>query len=102
MIHLRIIEIVLLAFIFIPTVSFASDIVPKLKGIEIKADNEAPQVTHIIPWKNPKGAERLYSPIRGSNIQRLKPMDPYRFELETSLHEQWLKNLQKQNKIAQD
>jgi len=92
----------LMFFTVISNCALANDIIPKLKGIEIKADNEAPQVTHIIPWKNPKGAERLYSPIRGSNIQRLKPMDPYRFELETSLHEQWLKNLQKQNKIAQD
>lgn len=80
----------------------ANDIVPKLKGIEIKADNEAPQVTHIIPWKNPKGAERLYSPIRGSNIQRLQPMDPYRFKMETSLHEQWQNNLQTEQAIAQE
>ncbi len=71
---------------------FAKDSAIRLQGIKIKADNEAPQVMHIIPWQNPEGAERLYSPVRGEEIERLKPMDPYSFELETTLHEQWQVN----------
>jgi len=70
----------------------AKDSVIRLEGIKIKADNEAPQVMHIIPWQNPEGAERLYSPVRGAEIERLKPIDPYSFELETALHEQWQAN----------
>lgn len=76
---------------------FASNLMAKekvirLEGIKIKADNEAPQVTYIIPWQNPQGAERLYSPVTGTVIERLKPLDPYGFELEISLHSQWLKS----------
>ncbi len=70
----------------------AKDSVVRLQGIKFKADNEAPQVMHIIPWQNPEGAERLYSPVRGAEIERLKPIDPYSFELETALHEQWQAN----------
>ncbi len=62
----------------------------KLEGIKIQGDNEAPQVMYIIPWQNSKGAERLYSPIRGAQIERLKPLDPYSFEREQSLHQQWV------------
>jgi len=72
--------------------AYAKDSVVRLEGIKIKADNEAPQVMHIIPWQSPEGAERLYSPVRGAEIERLKPMDPYSFELETRLHEQWQAN----------
>ncbi|MGR6874652.1 hypothetical protein ACU6U9_20705 [Pseudomonas sp. HK3] len=70
----------------------AKEPVIRLQGIKIKADHEAPQVMHIIPWQNPEGAERLYSPVRGAEIERLKPMDPYSFELESSLHQQWQAN----------
>jgi hypothetical protein len=65
------------------------DNIVKLDGIKIKADSEAPQVMYIIPWKNPEGAERLYTPVTGSEVERLKPLDPYTFELEIGLHEQW-------------
>jgi hypothetical protein len=68
----------------------------KLKGIKIQADNEAPQVMHIIPWQTPVGAERLYTPIRGVDIERLAPLDPYSFELEQQLHQQWVDNNQLQ------
>lgn len=68
----------------------------KLQGIKIQADNEAPQVMHIIPWKTPVGAERLYTPIRGVNIERLAPLDPYSFELEQELHQQWVDSNQLQ------
>ena len=61
----------------------------KLEGIKIKADNEAPQVMHIIPWLNPEGAERLYTPVKSAKVERLKPLDPYTFELELVLHQQW-------------
>ena len=70
----------------------------KLQGIKIQADNEAPQVMHIIPWKTPVGAERLYTPIRGVDIERLAPLDPYSFELEQELHQQWVDN----NKLQAD
>lgn len=80
------------ALMAISTLALAKDSAIRLQGIKIKADNEAPQVMHIIPWQNPEGAERLYSPVRGAEIERLKPMDPYSFELETSLHEQWQAN----------
>lgn len=70
----------------------AKDKVIRLEGIKIKADNEAPQVTYIIPWQSPQGAERLYSPVTGTVIERLKPLDPYGFELEISLHDQWIKS----------
>ncbi len=63
--------------------------ITRLEGIRIKADNEAPQVMYIIPWQSPKGAERLYSPISGGKVQRLKPIDPHTFELELGLHKQW-------------
>lgn len=62
----------------------------KLEGIKIQGDNEAPQVMYIIPWQNSKGAERLYSPVRGAQIERLRPLDPYSFNREQSLHQQWL------------
>ena len=62
----------------------------KLEGIKIQGDNEAPQVMYIIPWQNSKGAERLYSPVRGAKIERLRPLDPYSFNREQSLHQQWL------------
>lgn len=68
----------------------------KLQGIKIQADNEAPQVMHIIPWKTPEGAERLYTPIRGVSVERLAPLDPYSFELEQQLHQQWVNNNQLQ------
>lgn len=82
--------------------SYSQDAIPRLSGLEINADNDAPQVTHIIPWQNPKGAERLYSPIRGSNIQRLVPMDPYQFELEVSLYKQWQNNKKMQRDVVQN
>ena len=63
--------------------------ITRLEGIRIKADNEAPQVMYIIPWQSPEGAERLYSPISGGEVQRLKPIDPHTFELELGLHQQW-------------
>jgi len=70
----------------------AKEKVVRLQGIKIKADNEAPQVMYIIPWKNPKGAERLYSPVSATNVERLKPIDPNSFKLEMTLHQQWKKN----------
>lgn len=69
--------------------SHAKDKLVKLEGIKIKADSEAPQVMYIIPWQNPEGAERLYTPVTGAEVERLKPLDPYTFELEIGLHEQW-------------
>ncbi|MFY0640964.1 MAG: hypothetical protein JXR16_07960 [Bermanella sp.] len=80
----------------------AKDKTIRLEGIKIKADHEAPQVMHIIPWQNPEGAERLYSPVRGAEIERLKPMDPYSFELETTLHEQWQANKNTAIDLAHD
>ena len=80
----------------------AKDKAIRLEGIKIKADHEAPQVMHIIPWQNPEGAERLYSPVRGAEIERLKPMDPYSFELETTLHEQWQANKNTAIDLAHD
>lgn len=68
----------------------------KLKGLKIQADNEAPQVMHIIPWQTPEGAERLYTPIRGVDVERLAPLDPYSFELEQQLHQQWVESNQLQ------
>lgn len=62
----------------------------RLDGIKIQGDNEAPQMMYIIPWQNAEGAERLYSPIRGAQIERLRPLDPYSFRREQSLHQQWL------------
>lgn len=88
--------------ISISTLVFAKDPVIRLQGIKIKADHEAPQVMHIIPWQNPEGAERLYSPVRGAEIERLKPMDPYSFELETTLHEQWQVNKNAAIDLAHD
>ena len=78
------------------TTALASGKAVKLKGIKIQADNEAPQVMHIIPWQTPEGAERLYTPIRGVDIERLAPLDPYSFELEQQLHQQWVDNNQLQ------
>lgn len=68
----------------------AKDKVVRLEGIKIKADNEAPQVMYIIPWQNPEGAERLYTPIRASKVERLKPLDPYTFNREIQLHNDWM------------
>jgi hypothetical protein len=68
----------------------AKDKVVRLEGIKIKADNEAPQVMYIIPWQNPEGAERLYTPIRASEVERLKPLDPYTFNREIQLHTDWI------------
>lgn len=68
--------------------SSAQEVV-KLEGIKIKADNEAPQVMYVIPWQNPKGAERLYTPVKGSRMERLRPLDPYQFEREYRLHQDW-------------
>lgn len=70
----------------------------KLEGIKIKGDNEAPQVMYIIPWQNSKGAERLYSPVRGAATERLKPLDPYSFSMEQSLYQQWVNS----EKVAVD
>lgn len=81
---------------------YAKDNAIRLQGIKIKADNEAPQVMHIIPWQTPEGAERLYSPVRGAEVERLKPMDPYSFELETSLHEQWQANKNVNQSLAKE
>ncbi len=78
----------ILLVLFVGTAS-AKEKVVRLQGIKIKADNEAPQVMYIIPWQNPEGAERLYSPIRSTDIERLRPLDPYTFELEQGLYEQW-------------
>jgi hypothetical protein len=79
-------------FIIITSISFmavAKDSVVKLEGIKIKANSEAPQVMYIIPWQNPEGAERLYTPVSGTEVERLKPLDPYTFDLEIGLHKQW-------------
>lgn len=86
-IHFKV--IVLLVFFITGGQVQAKDQLIKLEGIKIKADNEAPQVMYIIPWQNPEGAERLYTPITGAEVERLKPLDPYTFELEIGLHEQW-------------
>lgn len=86
------IKILFILVLMSPFAVMAQDSTIRLKGIKIKADNEVPQVMHIIPWQNPEGAERLYTPVRGAEIERLKPMDPYSFELETNLHEQWKQN----------
>lgn len=91
-----------LLILAVSTLAYAKDSTIRLQGIKIKADNEAPQVMHIIPWQNPEGAERLYSPVRGAEIERLKPMDPYSFELETSLHEQWQANKNVAIDLAKD
>jgi hypothetical protein len=91
-----------LLILAVSTLAYAKDSTIRLQGIKIKADNEAPQVMHIIPWQNPEGAERLYSPVRGAEIERLKPMDPYSFELETSLHEQWQANKNAAIDLAKD
>lgn len=95
---------IMLIFLMLFTAVFvqAKDKTIRLEGIKIKADHEAPQVMHIIPWQNPEGAERLYSPVRGAEIERLKPMDPYSFELETTLHEQWQANKNATIDLAHD
>jgi hypothetical protein len=95
---------VVITFLMLFTAAFAQakDNTIRLEGIKIKADHEAPQVMHIIPWQNPEGAERLYSPVRGAEIERLKPMDPYSFELETTLHEQWQANKNTAIDLAHD
>lgn len=82
---MRYLAIVLMLFSY---QALAKDVV-KLEGIKIKADNEAPQVMYVIPWQNPKGAERLYTPVTGSRLERLKPLDPYQFEREYQLHQDW-------------
>lgn len=82
---MRYLAIVLMLFSY---QTLAKDVV-KLEGIKIKADNEAPQVMYVIPWQNPKGAERLYTPVTGSRLERLKPLDPYQFEREYQLHQDW-------------
>ncbi len=83
--------LIILSILFLsPAVVMAKDKVIRLDGIKIQADNEAPQVMYIIPWQSPEGAERLYSPVTGTNVDRLKPLDPYTFELELELHEQWI------------
>lgn len=79
----------LLLLLGIGSASHAGKMV-KLEGIKIQGDNEAPQVMYIIPWQNSKGAERLYSPVRGAPTQRLRPLDPYSFGMEQSLHKQWV------------
>lgn len=79
----------MMCVLMVTPMAVAKDKVVRLEGIKIKADNEAPQVMYVIPWLNPKGAERLYTPIRGSEVERLKPLDPYTFERELSLHEEW-------------
>lgn len=87
----------LLGFALMAAVSVASMAqgpAVKLKGLKIQADDEAPQVMHIIPWQNPIGAERLYTPVRGMEVERLKPLDPYTFELEQTLHSQFQQNQQ--------
>ncbi len=71
------------------SVTQAQQKVIRLEGIKIQADNEAPQVMYVIPWQSPEGAERLYSPISSGKVERLRPIDPYTFELELGLHEQW-------------
>lgn len=80
------------AIMFLSGLVQAKEQVVRLEGIKIKADNEAPQVMYIIPWKNPKGAERLYSPVTATNVEHLKPIDPNSFKLEMTLHQQWKKN----------
>ena len=67
----------------------ADDKIVRLEGIKIQADDEAPQVMYIIPWQNPKGAERLYSPVQGKPTERIQPLDPYRFAMEQNLYKQW-------------
>jgi len=81
--------LVLVTSLFVFSNVYAKQKITRLEGIKIKADNEAPQVMYIIPWQSPEGAERLYSPISGGEVQRLKPIDPYTFELELGLHQQW-------------
>lgn len=94
--------IMMLLMLFATICVQAKDKTIRLEGIKIKADHEAPQVMHIIPWQNPEGAERLYSPVRGAEIERLKPMDPYSFESETTLHEQWQANKNTAIDLAHD
>ncbi|EAT11784.1 hypothetical protein HF888_06095 [Bermanella marisrubri] len=77
-----------ISLLFLVSQALAKDVV-KLEGIKIKGDNEAPQVMYVIPWQNPKGAERLYTPVTGSRMERLKPLDPYQFEREYQLHRDW-------------
>ncbi len=84
--------IVCLIVLFANNVSLAKDNVVRLTGIKIKGDNEAPQVMYMIPWQNPEGAERLYSPVVATNLERLKPIDPTNFNLEMTLHKQWQEN----------
>jgi hypothetical protein len=86
---LMILLALVLTFSLVSFNSFAKDSIVRLEGIKIKADSEAPQVMYIIPWKNPEGAERLYTPVTGTEVKGLKPLDPYTFELEIGLHEQW-------------
>ncbi len=81
--------LVLVTSLLVFSSAHAKQKITRLEGIKIKADNEAPQVMYIIPWQSPEGAERLYSPISGGEVQRLKPIDPYTFELELGLHQQW-------------
>ena len=81
--------LILLLSLSVMNLAYAQKMV-KLEGIKIQGDNEAPQVMYIIPWQNSKGAERLYSPVRGAQIERLRPLDPYSFNREQSLHQQWL------------
>ena len=88
--------------IFISLNAQAKDNIVKLEGIKIKADSEAPQVMYIIPWQNPEGAERLYTPVTGAEVERLKPLDPYTFELEIGLHEQWKNNGKSTIDLASD
>ncbi len=84
------ISIILLILLVASVEVMAKSNVVRLEGIQIKADNDAPHVMYIIPWQNPEGAERLYSPVTGADVDRLKPLDPYTFELELELHEQWI------------
>jgi len=86
---MKVLFVATIGLIFVTSSALAKDKVVRLEGIKIKGDNEAPQVMYVIPWLNPKGAERLYTPIRGSEVERLKPLDPYTFERELSLHEEW-------------
>ena len=81
--------VMIVVLMSVTQLSFAQKMV-KLEGIKIHGDNEAPQVMYIIPWQNSKGAERLYSPVRGAQVERLRPLDPYSFNREQSLHKQWL------------
>lgn len=89
-----------IAFMLFSMSTFAKDVV-KLEGIKIKADNEAPQVMYVIPWQNPKGAERLYTPVTGSRMERLKPLDPYQFEREYRLHQDWQQQKNDVDLVAQ-